>query len=60
MQPNPQSPKNFCGLSRENIALLATAQRRLLSRRVRSRVPRDLRSEGNLKRIERLLANGDV
>jgi hypothetical protein len=60
MQTTPQSQKTFCGLSRENLALLASAQRRLLIRRGRSRAPRDPRSENNLKHIESLLRNGDV
>jgi hypothetical protein len=58
MQPNLQSPKNFCGLSREDLVLLATAQRCLLESRELSRVPRDWRSEANLRRIEYVLHEG--
>lgn len=47
--------KRFCILPHENIALLAKAQRRLPARRKRSRLPRDRRSEGNLRRIEQLV-----
>jgi len=60
MQPEPQSPKSFCDLSRESLALLTAAQRLLLTMRARSRMPRDPRSEGNLKRIERLAVNGNA
>lgn len=48
--------KTFSDLPREDVALLAKAQRRLLSRRRRYGIPLDRRSEKNLKRIERELA----
>ena len=47
-----QLQKTFCDLSRENLALLARAQRRLLARRRRSRMPLDQRSVANLKLLK--------
>jgi hypothetical protein len=51
MQMKPQPSKNFCGLTREVIALLANAQRRLLAQRIERGLPRDLRSVENLGRL---------
>ena len=60
MTAQPQPPNSFCNFNREALAMLADAQRRLLARRKRRRVPRDPRGENNLKRIERLLTDRDV
>jgi hypothetical protein len=47
---NPQ--KTFCGLSRESLALLASAQQRLLTQREQRGLPRDWRSVKNLNRLK--------
>jgi len=60
MTTQPQLLNNFCNFDRATLVMLADAQRRLLDRRRRGRMPLDQRGEANLKRIESLLGNGDV
>jgi len=52
MQTTPQSPKNFCGLSRENLVLLMHAQELLLAERQRRGLPFDGRVIENLDRLK--------
>lgn len=51
----PHIPSAFVNLSREQLAILVDAQRRLLATRERSRVPLDSRSVDNLKRLDAAL-----
>jgi hypothetical protein len=52
MQSTPQPQKNFCGLSRENLALLMHAQELLLAERQRRGLPLDGRVIENLDRLK--------
>jgi hypothetical protein len=53
----PQTQKTFCNLSRESLALLADAQRRLLTKRAQRGLPRDERSVRNLSRLKAIVGS---